>query len=59
MNVNYCFRDDAGGTVIEDQVRYRLPLAPLGELVHPLVRLQLNHIFSFRQAAVRAELEGR
>jgi ligand-binding SRPBCC domain-containing protein len=48
------FREDNGETVIEDEVRYQLPLAPLGELGHPLVRLQLQHIFQFRAAAVRA-----
>lgn len=47
------FRDSADGTVIEDIVRYRLPFEPLGELAHPLVRLQLNRIFRFREIAVR------
>jgi ligand-binding SRPBCC domain-containing protein len=52
------FRDDgAGGTIIDDEVRYRLPLGVLGELVHPIVRLQLRRIFRFRTAAVR-ELLG-
>lgn len=46
------FRVHAHGTIIEDHVRYRLPGAPLGELFHPLVRLQLNRIFRFRQRAV-------
>jgi ligand-binding SRPBCC domain-containing protein len=50
------FREDGTGTVIEDIVRYRLPFAPFGELVHPLVRLQLNWIFHYRQEAMRAEL---
>ncbi|MDB4885442.1 MAG: CDP-paratose 2-epimerase [Gemmatimonadetes bacterium] len=45
--------DDRGGTIIEDEVRYRLPLFPLGEIAHPLVRYQLRRIFSYRTEAVR------
>lgn len=54
------FHDDGGGeaTIIEDVVRYRLPFAPLGEIYHPLVRLQLERIFRFRQSAVRSCLLG-
>ncbi len=47
------FREDGDGTVVEDEVRYGLPFWPLGELFHPLVRLQLERTFRFRQAAVR------
>jgi ligand-binding SRPBCC domain-containing protein len=48
------FHDDGGeATVAEDVVCYRLPLRPFGEIVHPLVRLQLKRIFRFRQQAVR------
>jgi len=51
------FRDDGeGGTIIEDEVHYRLPFGPLGELVHPLVRTQLRRIFGYRSAAVREQL---
>ena len=46
------FREDGGATIIEDVVRYRLPVAPFGEIFHPLVRLQLGRIFRFRRAAV-------
>jgi ligand-binding SRPBCC domain-containing protein len=39
-------------TLIEDEVRYRLPLEPLGDLALWLVRRELNYIFDFRQKAV-------
>ncbi len=47
------FRQDEDHTVVEDVVRYGLPFWPLGEVFHPLVRLQLQRIFRFRQTAVR------
>ena len=50
----HAFRNGAdGSTVIEDHVTYRLPAYPLGELAYPLVRAQLERIFSFRQQRVR------
>jgi ligand-binding SRPBCC domain-containing protein len=48
------FREEQGVTIIEDEVQYELPYAPLGELVYPLVRLQLHRIFRYRQHAIRA-----
>ena len=39
-------------TLIEDKVRYRLPLEPLGDLAHWVVRRELNYIFDFRQKAI-------
>lgn len=47
------FYERDGQTLIEDEVRYRLPLWPLGEWAFPLIRLQLAAIFRYRQQAIR------
>ena len=47
------FRDERGGTRVDDRVSYRLPGGLVGELAWPLVRLQLSHIFDSRAHAVR------
>ena len=48
------FSEEGRATTVEDVVRYALPLAPFGEVFYPLVRLQLERIFRFRQSAVRS-----
>jgi ligand-binding SRPBCC domain-containing protein len=52
------FHGGGEATVIEDVVHYQLPFAPLGDVFHPLVRLQLERIFQFRQSEVRNRLFG-
>jgi len=42
-----------GGTLVQDTVRYQLPLGPLGRLALPLVRRDLSRIFGYREVRVR------
>lgn len=43
-----------GGTLVQDHVRYSLPLGPAGELAHAaFVERDLARIFAFRYAAVK------
>lgn len=48
----HLLRETAAGTRIEDEVTYELPGWPLGELLAPVVRRQLERIFAFRRQAV-------
>ncbi|HEY0657739.1 MAG TPA: SRPBCC family protein [Pyrinomonadaceae bacterium] len=43
---------EANKSLIEDEVRYRLPLEPFGDLAHFFVLKELNYIFDFRQKSV-------
>jgi ligand-binding SRPBCC domain-containing protein len=53
------FRDTPdGGTQIDDEVRWALPLYPLGEIARPLVQRQLARVFRFRETRVRELLGG-
>lgn len=47
------FRATNGGTSMIDRVEYALPLQPLGEMAHFLVRRQLKRIFDFREKAIQ------
>ncbi|MDQ3778004.1 MAG: SRPBCC family protein [Actinomycetota bacterium] len=48
---------NAGGTVVHDRVRYRIPLGPLGRLAGRLfVRRWLDDIFDFRAARIAERL---
>ena len=53
----HSFHDAAGGTLVTDDVRYRLPLFPFGEVALPVVRLQLRRIFAYRARRI-GELLG-
>ncbi len=50
------FKASGNQTEMSDLVRYRLPLGPLGDIALPLVRKQVNHIFSYRQRVIAQSL---
>jgi ligand-binding SRPBCC domain-containing protein len=43
---------ERGKTLMEDEVRYRLPLEPLGDLVQFMISRQVAGIFSFREQVI-------
>ncbi len=47
------FAADGDATVMTDEVRYRLPLWPVGEVALPVVARQLGRIFRHRAAVIR------
>jgi ligand-binding SRPBCC domain-containing protein len=46
------FEQRGDRTLIRDRVEYELPLPPLGELAHPIVRRKLERIFDFRREEI-------
>lgn len=45
-----------GRTLMRDEVRYQLPVPPLGELALPVVRRDLDRIFDYRREVLPARL---
>lgn len=45
-------------THMADEVSYRLPVEPFGDIVHWIVRRELDHIFDFRQKVVAEMLKN-
>ena len=43
---------EPGKTLMEDEVRYRLPLEPLGDIAQFLIERQLKNIFEYRNKIV-------
>ena len=41
-----------GGTLVEDEVQFRLPFGRLGSIAAPLVRRQLRRIFEYRRRVI-------
>lgn len=54
----HTFREHAGVTEIEDEVRYRLPFAPFGDAAAFVVRRQLARIFEHRRRTIAAIFAG-
>lgn len=46
------FEPRGDATRILDRVTYKLPLGPLGRLLHPLIRKQLIRIFTYRSVTL-------
>ena len=48
----HTFEKNEGVIIINDIVNYRLPFAPFGEIVLPLVKMQLKRIFDYRSKRI-------
>jgi ligand-binding SRPBCC domain-containing protein len=53
---SHTFRDSGEGTRVTDEVRYRLPFFPVGEIASPLVGRQLRRIFAYRAERLKSLL---
>ena len=55
----HTFEEVDGGTLMRDEVRYRVPFWPLGAMALPLVRRKVARIFRHRQETLGALLLPR
>jgi ligand-binding SRPBCC domain-containing protein len=53
----HTFSERGNQTLMEDEVRYRLPLEPLGDIANFFVRRDIANIFKYREKVVREFLE--
>lgn len=52
----HTFKADGGATIIEDEVRWSLPLFPFGQVAYPVVARQVAGIFEHREKTIHALL---
>lgn len=53
------FEDHGERTRIVDEVKWALPLSPLGDLAYPVVKWQLGRIFAHRHRVIEKAFAGR
>ena len=49
----HLFEPKENGVFIRDKVEYRLPMFPIGEIMFPVVSLQLKRIFDYRSSRIK------
>ena len=49
----HSFEATDNGILMRDEINYRLPFFPFGEIMLPVVRLQLKRIFSYRTKRIK------
>ena len=54
----HSFKDAPGGTIVTDAVTWRLPFHPIGDIVAPIVRRQLDRIFRYRGERLAEHFAG-
>ena len=52
----HTFKEDPVGTIIEDEVRWSLPVFPFGQVAYPFVSRQVRAIFEYREKAIHTLL---